>query len=58
MDYTLLNHFPHSFDCEKSIEMAKKHLKIIAEFDPNLAMRFANELKSKVIIGNRMVEFI
>jgi hypothetical protein len=57
MDVTLLNHFPCSFNCERSIELAKKHLKLIAELDPNLAMKYANQLKSSVLIGKRFVEF-
>lgn len=56
-DTTLLNHFPCSFNCKKSIEIAKRHLRLIAELDPNLAMRYAKELKCKVNVGKRFVEF-
>ena len=56
-DITLLNHFPHSFNCQRSITMAKKHMQLLAELDPQLAMQFAKELKCKVMIHDKYVEF-
>lgn len=57
MDITLLNHFPCSFNCEKSIKLAKLHLQIISRYDRNLAMRYVKELKCRVNIGERFVGF-
>lgn len=56
-DFTLLNHFPCSFNCQESIRLAEKHLSILGKHDPSLAMRFVKELKSRVAIGNKFVEF-
>ncbi|MBW2996002.1 hypothetical protein KY332_01745 [Candidatus Woesearchaeota archaeon] len=56
-DVTLLNHFPHSFQCEESIELAKRHLKMLMELEPGLAMRIVRELKCKVRVGSKIVEF-
>lgn len=57
MDITLLDHFPCSFNCEKSIELAIKKLSLITQDDPNLGMKYAHELKCRVAIGRRFVEF-
>ena len=57
VDFTLLSHFPHAFNCEKSIAIAQRNFKLITELDPNLAMRMVKELKCKVSIGNKFVEF-
>jgi len=56
-DIVLLSHFPHSFNCEKSIELAKKRLRLVSEIDPNLAMQFARDLRCRVEINKRFVEF-
>ena len=56
-DATLLNHFPHSFDCEESIAIAKKNFKLIEELDPLVGMRLLHELKGRVRIGGKEVEF-
>lgn len=57
IDYVLISHFPCSFNCEKSIEIAKKNYSIINTIDPNLAMQYVNQLKSKVLVGKKFVEF-
>jgi len=56
-DITLLNHFPHSFKCEESINMAKERLKMLYELEARTATELVHELKCKVRIGNRTVEF-
>ena len=58
VDLTLLSHFPCSFNCEKSIEQAKKHLNLIGQIDRNLIMKFSKELKCKMNVRDRIVEFI
>ena len=45
-DYTLLNHFPCNFNCNKSIELAKKHLEIIQKHNPQLVNEIQKILKS------------
>jgi hypothetical protein len=57
MDIVLINHFPCSFTCEKSIAIAKKNYSLISEIDPNLAMHYVNQLKTKVLVGDKFVEF-
>ena len=56
-DVALLSHFPHSFDCEESIAMAKRHLKLIEEFDEKLVFNLIHGLKGRVRIAGREVEF-
>ncbi|MEE9525730.1 MAG: hypothetical protein V3V78_03950 [Candidatus Woesearchaeota archaeon] len=56
-DSVLLSHFPHSFKCEESINIAKRRLKMIMELEPTLAMKLVRELKCKVRIGSKTVEF-
>jgi hypothetical protein len=56
-DITLLNHFPCSFDCEESIEIGKRYFKLLEEIDPSLAMHYAKELKARVKVGKRGIEF-
>jgi hypothetical protein len=48
-DYTLLNHFPCSFDCQASIDLANKHLNIIRKTDLSLAIEIENRLKCATI---------
>lgn len=48
-DVSLLNHFPHSFDCSPSIEIAKNNLKIIQKHSNQLAVMFSGILQGVVI---------
>lgn len=48
-DLTLINHFPHSFHCEKSKEMAEKYLEIIKKHDKKLAEDFPQLLRCAVL---------
>ncbi len=48
-DIALLSHFPHSFNCEESIKIAEKNLKIIEKHDEKLAEKFVDELKAAVL---------
>ncbi len=48
-DIALLSHFPHSFDCEPSIKIAKEHLKIISNYSRQLSELFAGILKRLVV---------
>ena len=57
VDVVLLSHFPHSFNCEASKEIAKKRMHMLAEIDPSLAMKFAHELKGRFEIGKKHAEF-
>ena len=57
VDIVLLSHFPCSFDCEKSVEIGKRRMRLLHELDQNLAMKYAHQLKGRVLIRDRMVEF-
>lgn len=57
MDITLLSHFPCSFNCKRSVDLAKKHLSTIGKYDNKLAGKFVSRLKSKISIGNNYVVF-
>ena len=48
-DVSLLSHFPHSFGCSPSIEIAKKNLKIIHKYSKQLAEIYATIMRSVVI---------
>lgn len=48
-DVSLLSHFPHSFHCKPSIEIAKNNLNIIKKFSRETAEFFSNILNSAVI---------
>ncbi|MFC1691670.1 DUF483 domain-containing protein [Nanoarchaeota archaeon] len=52
-DLGLISHFPCSFNCEKSIELANKNLKAIKNNDPNLAQDLPNLLKTFVIYSEK-----
>ncbi|HLG25111.1 MAG TPA: hypothetical protein VI564_09335 [Candidatus Nanoarchaeia archaeon] len=48
-DINLLSHFPHSFQCPDSINMAKSNLKIIEKHSLDIAKLFCSILQSAVI---------
>ena len=48
-DITLLSHFPHSYECMPSIEIAKGNIKIIHKHSKQLAEMFSGVLRSLVI---------
>jgi len=48
-DIALLNHFPCSFNCKDSIELAKKHLEIIEKDDKEAAEIIKGMLKGAVV---------
>lgn len=49
LDLTLLSHFPCSFNCAKSIVMAKKHLICVEKHSRELSLIFQGMLKGAVI---------
>ena len=48
-DVALLSHFPHSFECKPSINIAKNNLKIIQKHSKQLAVMFSGILQGIVI---------
>jgi len=48
-DITLLSHFPHNFECEESIKIAKKNLELIRKYSEELANKFESMLKNPVL---------
>ena len=48
-DVSLLSHFPHSFHCRPSIEIAEKNLEVIEKYSKQLAVMFSSVLQSAVI---------
>ena len=48
-DITLLSHFPHSFYCEESINIAKKNLECIEKYSKELANKFETMLQGPVL---------
>ena len=54
-DLALLNHFPCSFNCEKSVELAKKHLEVIEKDDKEAAGIIKGMLKGAVLYTNEGV---
>jgi len=48
-DFTLLSHFPHSFFCRESIQIAKTNLECIKKYSEDLAEKFEEMLKCPVL---------
>lgn len=48
-DVSLLSHFPHSFDCRLSAEIAENNLIMLNKHSPQLASLFEDILKSAVV---------
>tara|TARA_Y100000310_G_scaffold342824_1_gene447666 strand:+ start:1686 stop:2528 length:843 start_codon:yes stop_codon:yes gene_type:complete len=48
-DVTLLSHFPHSFNCKESIEIAKNNLQCIKKYSEELGNKFETMLKCPVL---------
>jgi len=48
-DITLLSHFPHSFHCKESINIAKNNLECIKKYSNDLANKFEIMLKNPVL---------
>ena len=48
-DVSLLSHFPHSFECKPSIEIAKNNLKTINKHSKQLAVMFSGILRGVVV---------
>ncbi|MBI2138749.1 hypothetical protein HYU13_04120 [Candidatus Woesearchaeota archaeon] len=48
-DISLLSHFPCSFNCQPSLEIAKKNLQMMQQLDPSLSTEFEEALKTAVI---------
>jgi hypothetical protein len=57
-DIALLSHFPCSFNCRASVDLANAYLEIIRKYNPHLAETFENELKCFQTLYRRMVKFI
>ena len=51
-DVNLLSHFPHSFQCRHSTEIAKKNLRIIQKDSEQLAVLFSGILQGVIIYTN------
>lgn len=56
-DLTLLNHFPCSFDCQKSIDIGKANYKFIKQHLPKTAELLLKSLKGRILIYDRFFEF-
>ena len=48
-DVSLLSHFPHSFECKPSIEIAKNNLKTIQKYSKQIAAMFLGILQGSVV---------
>ncbi|MBI2651287.1 DUF483 domain-containing protein [Candidatus Woesearchaeota archaeon] len=48
-DFALLSHFPHSFNCEASIKIAKANFECLKQASESIAIRFEKMLKSAVL---------
>lgn len=48
-DVSLLSHFPHSFECKPSIEIAKANLKTIQKHSKQLAVMFSGILQGVIV---------
>ena len=57
-DITLLNHFPCSFNCEESMDLARKHLVALRKQNNQLGEVFINKLKGYQRLYRRILKFI
>jgi len=57
MDLTLLNHFPCSFRCEASMEIAKNNFAFLKQYVPKTAEQFRTLLKGRVLVHDKFFEF-
>ena len=57
-DITLLNHFPCSFNCEESMDLARKHLIALKKQNLQLADVFVNKLKGYQRLYRRILKFV
>lgn len=57
-DITLLNHFPCSFGCKESIDIAKKNLEFLKHKLPKTAEIYKEKLKGRILIHDRFFEFV
>ncbi len=48
-DLSLLSHFPCSFNCEKSVEIAENHLEVVERYDKEIAEIIRGMLKGAVV---------
>ena len=48
-DIALLSHFPHSFECKPSIDIARNNLKIINKYSKQLAAMFSGMLQGVIV---------
>lgn len=48
-DISLISHFPCSFNCEKSKQIASKNLEVIKKYDIDVANYFTNALKCAIL---------
>lgn len=56
-DITLLNHFPCSFGCTESQEIAKRHFRFIKQKFPKLAIKMGETLRGRMLLSDRFFEF-
>ena len=47
--FSLLSHFPHSFNCEKSAEIAKKYYQILSKYSKSWADKFLQVQRSAIL---------
>ncbi|MAE42948.1 hypothetical protein CMO93_04195 [Candidatus Woesearchaeota archaeon] len=57
-DVALLSHFPHSFNCDESIEIARKNIECIKVHSKELADKFENMLKGPVLYTENQGIFV
>lgn len=57
-DITLLNHFPCSFNCEESMNLARRHLVQLRKQNIQLADVFVNKLKGYQRLYRRIIKFV
>jgi hypothetical protein len=57
-DVVLISHFPHDFNCEESIKIAKNNLECIKKHSKELASKFESMLQSPVLYTEKQGVFI
>lgn len=56
-DLVLLSHFPCSFGCAESMEMAKRNFRFIKQRFPKLAINIGETLRGRMLLSDKFFEF-
>lgn len=57
-DFCLVSHAPHSLDCEKSLELAKKTMSFLAKIEPQLGFTYQQFMSGVALHSNQGIVWL